>query len=218
MPKLIRAIVKTNSSEDSYSRVKVSSPGIWEESGLICSVGGIPLKEGDSVYVDVASGYEYPIIIGRSMDDSNEFKAEVEGSLLFESCNGDSWTTAFVKEKKLNLVNSDGLSMIIDGKVITVENSLKLELTDEKLTMDNLEVVINGGDNQGMIKIKELTQKLNDLVKWCNAHTHIIMPGGVTTVGTPTTQSNSVPVQVPKPLSPANTFIKNDYENTKVKH
>lgn len=86
----------------------------------------------------------------------------------------------------------------------------------EKITIDvNSNIVINGGKNEGLVKIKELTVKLNDLINSYNVfvatynlHTHkIAMVNGVQVV-TATTNSGSS----------AKPFNKSDYENTKIKH
>ena len=72
--------------------------------------------------------------------------------------------------------------------------------------VDPVKVTINGGDNKGLVKIDELTQKLNQLVDEFNAHTHKVTvshPGGtfISTTPSPT----------------ASQFNKNQYEDTNVK-
>lgn len=57
-------------------------------------------------------------------------------------------------------------------------------------------IVINGGKLGGLVKIQELTDKLNRLVNEFNRHTHPFASGAVG----PTTM-------------PASVFSKNDYEN-----
>ena len=76
----------------------------------------------------------------------------------------------------------------------------------EKITIDcNGDIIINGGNNDGIIKIKELTNKLNALVQKFNTHTHPAALGTATVAVSPTT-------------SPASNFNKSDYEDTKIKH
>ena len=70
-------------------------------------------------------------------------------------------------------------------------------------------IVINGGSNDGLVKINELTRKLNQLVQQFNAHTHFVETAGSAAAQTGTTQV---------PGSLAQTFNKSDYEDTKVKH
>ena len=90
----------------------------------------------------------------------------------------------------------------------------EIEAIDIKTSSDiniNCDGVVkfNGGDNDGLVQIKKLTQKLNQLVQKFNEHTHATSAtvGATTAVGviSPTT-------------SQASTFNKSDYEDTKVKH
>lgn len=70
-------------------------------------------------------------------------------------------------------------------------------------------IVINGGSNDGLVKINELTQNLNQLVQKFNAHTHTTTAtvGSSATIGT-----------ISHTTSQASLFDKTDYEDTKVKH
>lgn len=70
-------------------------------------------------------------------------------------------------------------------------------------------IVINGGSNDGLVKINELTQKLNQLVQQFNAHTHTT----TATVGPSAALGTISPT-----TSQASLFNKTDYEDTKVKH
>ena len=63
-------------------------------------------------------------------------------------------------------------------------------------------ISINDGNLGGLIKIAELTNKLNTLVQSFNTHTH------TGNMGAPTSP----------PVSPAQQFNKSDYEDTKIKH
>lgn len=80
--------------------------------------------------------------------------------------------------------------------------------------IDNIS--INGGKNNGIINIQELTDKLNDLVDWCKNHTH---DGVITAVsggsGAPAT---GTPGNTGKPLTTPNEFDKSDYEDEKITH
>lgn len=90
----------------------------------------------------------------------------------------------------------------------------------EKITIDvNSNIVINGGKNEGLVKIKELTNKLNalkttlnNLISAYNSHTH-----SVTTTGTSEAQKGIAAVTISTALQAA-SFNKSDYENTKIKH
>ena len=64
------------------------------------------------------------------------------------------------------------------------------------------DITVNDGKLGGLIKIAELTNKLNAFVQSFNAHTH------TGNMGAPTTA----------PVTPAQQFNKSDYEDTKMKH
>lgn len=99
-------------------------------------------------------------------------------------------------------VNSFVLVTNIDGRQHFVSQCSEVE----KITIDcNGDIIINGGNNDGIIKIKELTNKLNALVQKFNTHTHPAALGTATVAVSPTT-------------SPASNFNKSDYEDIKVKH
>lgn len=77
-------------------------------------------------------------------------------------------------------------------------------------------ITINGGKNNGMINIQDLTDKLNALVDWCKNHTH---DGVITAVsggsGLPAT---GTPGNTGKPITTPNEFDKSDYEDDKITH
>lgn len=136
MSRIIRAKVASNSAEDKYARVSIECEGIWKETPLVESVGGIPLKKGDLVFVDVSDGYENPLIIGRAMGTQNSYGKPVNGSILFESSNGTSFTIAFVKNNKLEIYNSDSVEVVIDGG--------KVILKADKITVDSTLETVGG--------------------------------------------------------------------------
>jgi hypothetical protein len=70
-------------------------------------------------------------------------------------------------------------------------------------------ITINGGEFGGLVKIQELTSKLNALVTAFNSHTHT-----VATTGTAAAQSGTAAAIT----SQAAEFSKGDYENEKIKH
>ncbi|MDR3046600.1 MAG: hypothetical protein LBU51_03175 [Bacteroidales bacterium] len=132
-------------------------------------------------------------------------------------------------EMKIEGVRMNGTITEDDGLVIVPEQDSDVLITNiddnqwfvsqyskiEKIILhvkDKIE--INGGDNDGMVKIKELTDKLNGLkdvvngfVNTYNAHTHICaVPGSASaTPVAPQTQT-------------AQPFNKSDYENDKIVH
>lgn len=82
-----------------------------------------------------------------------------------------------------------------DLAVISYSEVDKIEITaDDK-------IVINGGDNNGLVKIDKLTEKLNELVEKFNTHTHPV-PNGTSSLTS----------------TQASVFNKSDYEDTKITH
>lgn len=76
-------------------------------------------------------------------------------------------------------------------------------------------IIINQGKNEGMIKIRELTQKLNQLVSEIetlrntfNTHTHSGVQSGPGTTAPPITRDDQ----------PISQFNQEDYENTLITH
>lgn len=113
------------------------------------------------------------------------------------------------------------------GFIITpVEGSYaivsRIDQSDElyiSMFSDIESMVIDGGENLGLVKIQDLTSKLNELVKTVNdliakfnTHTH-----QVTTTGSATTQTGTT-VKPGTEVTKAKEFNKSDYENEKFKH
>ena len=78
---------------------------------------------------------------------------------------------------------SDDAQMLIVPRKDTavIVGSLSGDLSQlAVLSVDAVErIEFNGGKLGGLINIRELTEKINDLVKAFNNHTHIIPTGGV---------------------------------------
>lgn len=75
-------------------------------------------------------------------------------------------------------------------------------------------IKFNGGENGGLVKIQELTDKINELVEWCKNHTH----ANATFAGTIGGATASGNLTVPAPSEPPKEMNKDDYENTKITH
>lgn len=83
------------------------------------------------------------------------------------------------------------------------------------LQVDEVEkIIVNGGELGGLIKIQELTEKINALVDAFNSHTHLLPVGAVITAAGPSTN----PVDVPAVTKKAAKLNKNDYEDETIKH
>lgn len=79
-------------------------------------------------------------------------------------------------------------------------------------------MVINGGGFGGLVKIGELTDKLNELIEAFNGHTHTLPSNSVSVTGSASAQSNPQPITVPAITGKSEKFNQSDYENEKVKH
>lgn len=106
-------------------------------------------------------------------------------------------------------------SMVLVCTINNSENNAYLlafsTITD--ITID-ADILINGGENKGLVKLPELVQKLNnieikvnDVIAWSQTHTHagVIAGGGTSGVAVGVTGS-------------LETTTENDLENKKVKH
>lgn len=113
--------------------------------------------------------------------------------------------------------------ILLTPKVNTpvIVGSLSGDMSDlVVLQVDEVEsIVINGGQLGGLIKIEDLTDKLNNLVSEVNSlkdafnsHTH-----KVTTKGSPTAQEGDAAPVLSKAQA-MSRFNKDDYEDTTITH
>ena len=89
----------------------------------------------------------------------------------------------------LPATGSDVLITSIDGASWFVSQCSKLD-----------GIILNGGTLGGLVKVQELTDKLNGLVKAFNEHIHTLTNGGTT-----------------PPTVPAGSFVAGDFENEKIR-
>lgn len=131
------------------------------------------------------------------------------------------------KVDKIKFKIGDTTAEVVDGQIDIAVKETKVKLTDKQADIavkdTTIEaspegVVINGGDFGGLIKIQQLTDKINDLIDAFNSHTHEIPSGSVAVTGSATAQANPAPVSVPAIMSPHTKVQVSDYENEKVKH
>ena len=220
---IYRAIVVQNDDPLASNRLKVAIPGIqggeilWalpknqhgsEQTGFKYLAPAI----GDIVYISFELGdpskplWEYHSWASGQMPKSLDaphicgFVTPNGISVLFNDSNG---TLDLYLPGKAKVYAKEGITVVS-------EQTIQIASTDSM-------VAINTGSNGGVIKIKELTDKLNKLVNEVddlrskyNGHTH----NGVAAGGLAVTTSPTTSVQ----LSPITEFNKADYENTKFKH
>ncbi|MDR1984974.1 MAG: hypothetical protein LBQ28_09155 [Prevotellaceae bacterium] len=87
-------------------------------------------------------------------------------------------------------------------------DAVDVVIEETTINIDKNGIVINGGALDGLVKINELTQKLNDFISAFNSHTHSVTTNGSSTTQTGITQTTT---------SQAQQFNKSDYENEKIK-
>ena len=115
--------------------------------------------------------------------------------------------------ESIEVVVSDTTSrVVIDEERVRIDVG---EETSAELTKDG--VVLNGGTLGGLIKVAELTSKLNELIDAFNNHTHTLVVGAVNVAGSATAQSNTAPITVPAITGKHTKVKRGDYENEKVK-
>ena len=175
---------------DTYSQIKQTLMGINAPSGQLCLSGEVKSVEGSTCTVDVNGIALKGCRLRALIDDNDHVLLEPRvGSqvLLLDLSNG---------QKRHLLVLS-----------CSEVERVQMQIGGTKLQIDNAGVVINGGELGGMVKINQLTQKLNALVNTYNTHTH-----PVATTGTEAAQSGTAAATA----STAQPFIASDYVNSKV--
>lgn len=117
-----------------------------------------------------------------------------------------------VQESDKILINTETIESISNNKTDTIQELYKIICDDVQVTTESF--VFNGGNFEGMVKIVDLTTKLNKLVDEVNdlktkynTHVHTGVRTGTSSSGPTTSQG-----------SDATAFSKSDYEDTKIKH
>ncbi|MDE5544537.1 MAG: hypothetical protein K2I83_03920 [Bacteroidales bacterium] len=152
----------------------------------------LPAKDSQVLVARIANGNDLYVCMFSVVD-------KVVGTI------GDKVKIA-IDEKQLYYKNNG-----TEVKVGSTEEQATVAITTDKVTIDaNSEIVFNGGNNQGLVKIKELTDKINTLVKAFNGHTHTIS-GTADSVGKFTGSTQTSETQ-------AEELQQSAYEDTKIKH
>ena len=129
-----------------------------------------------------------------------------------------------VVDKVVGTIGEHTSLLVEDEHLLLETEKVTVEVAKDKVTVDADKeegIVINGGNNQGLVKIKELTDKINALVDSFNNHTHTIETiDSTVSVSMPDLTGTGVAaaVTVPTPDNPAQKLDKSAYEDTKIKH
>ena len=112
------------------------------------------------------------------------------------------------------LVVQESSEILINTENRTDEISEIYKLICDDVQVTSESFVFNGGSNDGMIKIIDLTNKLNKLVNQVNAFKDVF----ITHVHTGVTIGGGISGVTPSIVNNATDFNKSDYENPKIKH
>ena len=209
---IYRAMVLKNDDPRSMNRLKVFIPGI--HGGL--RLWALPRNQHGSNQ----TGFKYlapeigdVVYVSFEMGDPSKPLWEYH-----------SWATGQMPDSLdapsvCGFVTPNGISVLFDDSDGTLDLYLFGEAniySEDVIKIAGAKgVIVNGGNNGGVIKIKELTEKLNNLVnevdalrKLLNTHTHPGVTAGSSTCLPITNQSTS----------PLTQFNKDDYENLNFKH
>lgn len=183
-----------------------------------CKVCTVDAVDEDARTVDCTPLDEGAPLLGVNLQANQECGEGVVlfpavGSYVVVSFLGASVAVVVLTERvdKIGLKIGDTAAEIVDGQA-----DIAIRDTTVKISPEG--VVINGGGLGGMVKIEQLTQKLNDFIAAFNSHTHEIPTGAVAVTGSATAQANPAPVAVPAITSQHPSVAVSDYEDEKVKH
>lgn len=123
----------------------------------------------------------------------------------------------FSEVDKVLLSVGEKVTATLDAELLEYTNDkVKLSVSDNEVRLDADQITLNGGSLGGLVKIEELTAKVNELIDTFNSHTH---PGVITAVsGGSGAPAVGTPGSTQAPATTAARFNKGDYENTKVTH
>lgn len=115
-------------------------------------------------------------------------------------------------EKQILIVPKIGSAVTLGCLTADLNNMVVLQV-------DEIEsITVNGGGLGGLVKIQELTDKLNELVDKFNSHTHSLTSGTVNVAGSMGSATNAQPITVPAITAKADKFNTSDYEDETITH
>lgn len=139
------------------------------------------------------------------------------GSRVIVSRLGDGWfVELFSVIDKVLLTIGENVALSVDQEEITYKNGqVSLKINGSAVELSANAITLNGGGLDGLVKINDITTKLNELVETFNSHTH---SGVITAVsGGSGNPAVGIPGNSATTTLDAKPFSKTDYENTKVK-
>lgn len=189
---------------DYYTEIRNKIRAMTGQKTPLLLTGKVESVDGDTCTVSVGDLRLTGVRL-RSVVNNNESK-------ILITPEPGSYVTLIDLSGELRELEVIGYSEI---KAIDIETSGDINIRckgDTNLDCDGT-VTFNGGDNDGLVMIKDLTDRLNKLVDEFNSHTHSGAFAG-TINGTAATGT----VTLTGPRMRASQFYKSQYEDIKVKH
>lgn len=185
---------------DIYAQIKDSIKEIVGKTKLVLSIAKVVSVDGDVCTCELDG-------------------LQVSDVRLRAVLNGKSERILITPKKdSYVLVYDMSIGLMRDFVVVSYSEieKVNIEIGETSIEVKDGKICINGGENDGLVKIAELTNKLNELVNAFNNHTH---SGVITEVsGGSGAPAVGTPGNTGAPVSTAKTFTKDDYEDTKVTH
>lgn len=185
---------------------------------LYCKICTVDAVDEQARTVDCTPIDESAPLVGVNLQASQDSSV---GVVLFPAV-GSYVIVAFITPAVAAVVLCDKIdkAQLSIGKTqITVDAEVvDTSLGDTSFRITSEGVQFNGGKLGGLLKIEQLTEKFNELIRAFNTHTHTIPVGGVPVTGTAAAQSNPAPVEVPAVTQAMPEVKASDYEDAKVKH
>ena len=198
--------------------IRRMAQGCRQTVSLICTVDAVD-KEARTV--DCTPLDESAPMLGVNLQANQGSKA---GVVVYPRV-GSYVVVGFIADGNAGVVlatdDIESIEIVVSDKssrVLIDEERVRIDVDEEtsaELTKDG--VVLNGGSLGGLVKVEELTDKLNELIEAFNEHTHTLGSQSVSVSGTASAQSNLTPILVPAITSKHTKVKRGDYENEKVK-
>ena len=198
--------------------IRRMAQGCRQTVSLICTVDAVD-KEARTV--DCTPLDESAPMLGVNLQANQESKF---GIVVYPRV-GSYVVVGFVADGSAGVVlatdDIESIEIVVSDKtsrVLIDEERVRIDVDQEtsaELTKDG--VVFNGGSLGGLVKVEELTDKLNELIEAFNEHTHTLGARSVSVWGTASAQSNLTAILVPAITSKHTKVKRGDYENEKVK-
>lgn len=113
-------------------------------------------------------------------------------------------------------VGSGCLVGIVEGQETDAFLISAEEIEEVQIKADT-SITFNNGELGGMVKVGNLTDKINELIKAFNNHTHTLPESSVAVQGSATSQANINPITVPAINDKHASLKRNEIENERVK-